>query len=155
MRSYVNYLTVFMMIAYIGFRAVVEYMYQTGREFMVTPLNEIAEIVLLFVASICVYFVIRRKMIGGIVYMIAYWSYFGVDTVSNIQNMINNGFDINIGAQLLFSIFGFLLPLLVLIDLLSDNVKSPKAGQTEWFYGNKEYDRKLDSRSDHNNYKLM
>ena len=54
-----------------------------------------------------------------------------------------------------FSVIGVVLALVVMIDFLADHVKQPEQKNTDWFYENKEYDRKLDSRADKNNYRTM
>ena len=47
------------------------------------PLNQQVEIILLFVVLVCVILVVKRKMLGGLIYLLAYGMYFGVDIVNN------------------------------------------------------------------------
>ena len=66
---------------------------------------------------------------------------------------------ITIGTSLsmIVSLIGVVLPLAVLIDLLLDKQRkaNPKDNKTDWFYKNKDFDRKLDDRADKNNYRTM
>ena len=41
-----------------------------------------------------------------------------------------------------------------MIDLLADHLKKPDDKKTEWFYNNKDLDRKVDEREDKNHYRL-
>ena len=65
------------------------------------PLNTQVEIILLFVVLVCLVFIIKRKMIGALIYLLAYGIYFGTDIISNISFLISaveTGIDINSGA---------------------------------------------------------
>ena len=55
----------------------------------IVPLNQNMEVILLFVVLVCVILVIKRKMIGGLLYLLAYGMYFGMDIVNNVQNIFN------------------------------------------------------------------
>jgi hypothetical protein len=57
------------------------------------------------------------------------------------------------GMDLFFSILGVVMALVVMINFLADHLKQPIQKDTDWFYENKEFDRKLDSREDRNNYR--
>ena len=59
--------------------------------------------------------------------------------------------------ELVISIVAIILPIAVLLDLLLDKNRklNPKDKKTDWFYGNQEFDRKLDDRADKNNYRTM
>ena len=54
------------------------------------------------------------------------------------------------------STLGVIIPLLTLLDIaLNKNRKgSVKDEKTDWFYTNKQYERKLDERADDNQYKF-
>ena len=154
MKTFSNYMIAVFMFMYWGFRVIVTYMYETGKDFVTTPINTGTEIILLFVTLVCIILFILRKKIGGIVYAIAYYGYFGVDLFKHIKPILTGtSFNINIGMSMFCSIIAVLLATVVLIDLLLDNVRAPSQKQTDWFYGNKDYDRKVDSRTDRNNYR--
>ena len=62
---------------------------------------------------------------------------------------------IEIYTNLFFDAIGILIPLVALIDVLLDKNRklNPTDKKTDWFYKNKDYDRKLDERADKNNYR--
>ena len=95
-------------------------------------------------------------MIGGIIYVVMYLAYFGTDLFSTLLPAITN-YTINEDVILdsATSILGVVLAIAVVIDLAFDKSKLPDQKQTDWFYGNKKYDRNLDDRADKNNYKLL
>ena len=62
---------------------------------------------------------------------------------------------IEIYTNLFFDAIGILIPFVALIDVLLDKNRklNPTDKKTDWFYKNKDYDRKLDERADKNNYR--
>ena len=124
------------------------------------PLNMQIEIILLFVVLVSLIFIVKRKIIGGLIYLLAYGMYFGTDIVNNIQvllSAVDGGVDINLYANLLMSLIGVILPIATMFDLLMDKARknNPKDKKTDWFYNNEQFDRKLDDRADKNNYRTM
>lgn len=124
------------------------------------PLNLQMEIILLFVTLIALIFIVKRKMIGAFIYLLAYGLYFGADIVANIQVLLTameNGIDLNLYINLLMSLLGVILPIATLLDLLMDKARkaNPKDKKTDWFYNNEQFDRKLDERADKNNYRTL
>lgn len=157
MKTLIDWLVVIFMFMFWVFRVVVEYMYSTGRAFFVTPINETTEIILLFVTLFCIFLVIKREHIGGIIYFISYALYFGTDLYKNVKVVIDNGgqtSSLNAYSDIFFSAVAIVLSLIVMIDLLSDHLKRPDDKKTEWFYNNKDLDRKVDEREDKNHYRL-
>ena len=49
------------------------------------------------------------------------------------------------------------LPIAAVFDILLDKTrtKNPVNKETDWFYKNEQYDRKLDERADKNNYRTL
>ena len=124
------------------------------------PLNIQVEIILLFVVLGCLIFIVKRKMIGALIYLLAYGLYFGADVVNNVSvlfSAIETGIDMNLYINLLMSLIGVILPIITLLDLLMDKARkaNPKDKKTDWFYNNEQYDRKLDERADKNNYRTL
>lgn len=150
-------LTVWGVILWI-FRAVVCILYSNGVNFIIQPLNLTFEIILLFATIPCIVLVFKRNIIGAACYMAIYVSYFGT-AIYNTMNSIISADGMNVGGSLdLFvSIIGIIIPVLTFFDiLLNKNRKSVigKNKSTDWFYKNKEYDRKFDERADRNQYKI-
>lgn len=124
------------------------------------PLNIQIEIILLFVVLACLVFIVKRKMIGALIYLLAYGLYFGADIVANISvllNAVETGVDINLYINLIMSSIGIILPIATLLDLLMDKARktNPKDKKTDWFYNNEKFDRELDERADKNNYRTF
>ena len=123
------------------------------------PLNQQMEIILLFVVLICLILVVKRKLVGGLIYLLAYGIYFGVDVANNIQTIVETieGADVGIYINLFMSIVGIILPIAVLLDLIADKNRKnhPKDKKTDWFYTNEQFDRQLDERADKNNYRTL
>ncbi len=123
-----------------------------------TPLNEQMEVILLFVVLLCIILVIKRKIVGGLLYLLAYGIYFGIDIANNIQTITGaiTG-DVNIYMNLFVSMVGIILPVAVMLDLIADKNRKahPKDKKTDWFYTNQKFDRELDERADKNNYRTL
>ena len=161
MRNLSTYLLVIFMVMFWIFRIMVTFMYELGSDFAgIIPLNKTLEIILLFVVLLCIILIVKRKMIGALIYLLSYGLYFGTDLTTKISMIFEDMTqEITIGTSLsmIVSLIGVVLPLAVLIDLLLDKQRkaNPKDNKTDWFYKNKDFDRKLDDRADKNNYRTM
>ena len=124
------------------------------------PLNMQMEIGLLFLTLVCIILVIKRKLVGGLIYLLSYGMYYGVfvfNNLENLQNAVEGGVDINLYMQLFVSLVGIIIPVAVMLDLLVDKNRKvhPKDKKTDWFYDNEQFDRKMDERADKNNYRTL
>lgn len=160
MKNLLSYLLVMFMILFWGFRIVVAINASLDNNFVIAPLDFTMEIALLFVALFCIILVIKRQIIGGLLYVFSYGLYFGIDLYNIIMPVIQTpGTTIALSqmTSLFFSAIGMFLPLIVLLELLFDkNSKNhPTDKKTDWFYKNEEYDRELDERADKNNYRTL
>lgn len=161
MRNLSTYLLVIFMVMFWVFRIMVTFTYELGSDFAgIIPLNKQLEILLLFVVLLCLILVIKRKMIGALIYLLSYGLYFGADLTTKLTSIFEDMTqEITMGTSLsmLVSLIGVALPLAVLIDLLLDKQRkaNPKDKKTDWFYKNEQYDRKLDERADKNNYRTL
>ena len=98
----------------------------------------------------------RRLKVVSVIYALTYFAYFGVDIYNQIMNVINDGsFSLNVGTNFTVSVLGIIMGILAIMNIASYNVKVTKDKQTEWFYDNKDLDRKVDEKSDHNNYRIL
>lgn len=144
-----SYLISFLGILFWGFRVVVVFCASMQIDFMVTPINLNLELVLLFISIPCFALVLKRNIVGAFVYFIAFTAYFGND----LYNCLTS----NTGSMetILIDALGVILPLLALIDIgiNKDRMGTGEDKKTVWFYGNSDYDRKLDERADKNNYR--
>ena len=116
-----------------------------------------AEIIMLFVALLCIVLIIRRQLIGAILYIVSYGWYFGKD-ILNAFLQIQNGEQL--ATMQAFNVFiafiGVIIALATVVDIaINKNRKgSTKDKKTDWFYKNEQFDREFDERADRNNYKF-
>lgn len=146
------------MIMYWAFRVVVAITGSMGVDFVVKPIDNNIEIILLFVVLICIPFIFKRKLIGAIIYLLSYGYYFGRGLYTNVMQMINGEtLSMDTYTNMFFSLIAVAIPIFALFDILLDKnrQKNPVDKKTDWFYKNKDYDRKLDERADKNNYRTL
>ncbi len=156
MKTFSNYLTVMFMGMFWVFRVIVAYMAGNEKSFAISPLNLTVEIVLLFISLICIALVIKRKLIGGVIYLVANFGYYGVYLYNSVLPIIKgNQLTVTNGLNTFISFVAVILSIVVVMDLLSDKTKKPVDKETEWFYANKDLDRNLDDRADKNQYRTM
>ena len=159
MRNFSTWLLVCFMVMFWVFRIMVALMAQLHQDFFITPFDLTIEIILLFVVLVCLVLIVKRKMVGAFIYLVAYGMYFGSDVVTKITALIEDASQLGLGdyTALIISLIGIILPIAVLLDLLADKNRKahPKDEKTDWFYKNEAYDRKLDERADKNNYRTL
>ena len=156
MKNFTTYLFVIFMVMFWIFRIIVAFCYNLGVEFITAPIDLNFEIVLLFITLVSIILVVKRSMLGGLIYLVSYGLYFGYYIYSIMANMNGIATTQNY-MDLILAILGIVLPLLVLFDLLLDRNRKehPKDKKTDWFYQNEEYDRKMDERADKNQYRTL
>lgn len=159
MKKFSTWMLVMFMILYWILRVVIAVSYELKWDFAgLVPLNPTMEVILLFVTLLCIILVVKRKMLGGLLYLLSYGMYFGTNVIDNIQNIMNamtGTIEISKYLNLFMSVIGIILPVAVLFDLLWDRERkeNPKDKKTDWFYKNEQFDRQLDDRADKNNYR--
>lgn len=124
-------------------------------EFFITPLNLPIEIILTFVTLISIILIFKKSMIGALIYLLSYWSYFGVYIFNIFQK--TEGIIMTDYINVFISIIGIILPFIIFVDIgfsQSSKKTTNKTKKTDWFYQNEEFDRKYDERADRNQYKL-
>ena len=159
MKKFSTYLLVVFMMLFWVLRIVITLASQLGKSFMgIVPMNETFEIAILFLTLLCVVLIVKRKMIGSLLYLTIHAIYFGGD-VTNKLNILarNETLTLAQSTEFMFSMIGIILPLAVLLDLLLDKNRkmNPKDEKTDWFYKNEQFDRKLDDIDNKNNYRTM
>ena len=158
MKNLSSWLIAIFILMFWAFRVIVAITGSMGMDFATQPIDQTAEIVLLFVVLICVPFIFKRKLFGALVYLGGYGWYFGRGLYENVMKMINNEtLSMQTYTDMFFALIGIALPLFALFDILLDKnrMKNPVDKKTDWFYKNEEYDRKLDERADKNNYRTL
>jgi len=141
-----------------AFRVLVAIMGTMGSDFMVMPIDNTVEIILLFVVLALVPFIFKRKIWAAIIYLLAYGWYFGQGLLTNILAMVNGEtLTATVYMDMFIALIAITLPIAAVFDILLDKsrMKNPVNKETDWFYKNEQYDRKLDERADKNQYKTL
>ncbi len=136
------------------FRIIITLMLSLKIDIPIAITNINYEIIFLFITLAILLLVTKRKLIGGMLYFALYTTYFGYEIYSLLAvNSLEAYYAIFMGA------IGILISFANMLDLLTNknrgNISKKTVQKTDWFYQNKEFDRKLDERADKNNYRLM
>ena len=156
MKSLTSWLIVLFAGMFWILRLIVLFTYSMGIDFPIKPINEQTEVILQFITIVCIVLIAKRKMAGGIIYMLTHIVYFGISAFLGAMILFSGIADINSVLPILVSIIGVVLPIFAFIDLLFDKTRKTSGGnkQTDWFYKNKDFDREYDERADKNQYKF-
>ena len=159
MKNMSTWLLTFFIVIFTGFRVIVTITNQQGNPIGGLVVQNLAiEIALIFLTVLCLLLIIKRKLLGAIIYVVSNGLYYGVGLFNTIYGTLVNGETVNLSnsLELLVSAIGVVLPLIVLIDTLADKTRKvmPKDKKTDWFFKNEQYDRKFDERADRNEYKF-
>ena len=158
MKNFSTILLVMFVVMFWIFRMIVALTAELSIDFAgVVPLEMKTEVILLFVVLLCLVFIVKRKMVGALMYLISYGLYFGIFLFNNISNIISGDMSLELSLNALISLIGVTLPIAVLFDLLIDKNRKahPVDKKTDWFYKNENYDREMDERADRNNYRTL
>ena len=163
MNNFSTWMLVMFMAMFWAFRIVVAITYELGIDFGgMQPFNQAMEIILLFVVLACMLLIIKRKIVGALIYLLAYGMYFGTSLITGITTLITASSDISISNAGMYlntfvSLIGIAIPVSLLFDLLLDKNRkaNPKDKKTDWFYQNEQFDRQMDDRADKNNYRTL
>lgn len=158
MKNLSSWLITFFIIIFWAFRVVVAIIGTMGTNSMIAPIDNTIEVILLFVVLLLVPFIFKRKVIAAIIYLLAYGWYFGRGLMTNVLAIINEEvLSANTYMDMFIALIAIVLPIAALFDILFDKArtKNPVNKETDWFYKNEQYDRKLDERADKNNYRTL
>lgn len=157
MKNFSSWLIAMFAFMFWAFRLIGTVLYSIGNEFMFVPSNMTMEIILLFLTFICICFMVKRKLLAAIIYLVAHFAYYGPTFVGHFSQLLNNSLPMEMYMTTLFELFGLGLAIAALFDVLLDKNRKahPTDKKTDWFYKNKDYDRKLDERADQNNYRTL
>lgn len=160
MKKVLSYVLVMLMIVFFIFRLVVTMQTQLGGEFLgVKSINTNLDIALLFISIICIILIIKRNLIGALVYLLGYGMYLGSDIVKKVQILMNSSEILESGdiMTVFTGIVSIVIAVAILIDVLLDQKQkiNPVDKETDWFFKNEKFDRKYDERADRNHYKNM
>lgn len=158
MKNLSSWLITFFIIMFWVFRVIVAIMGTMGTEGMFSPIDNNVEVILLFVVLALVPFIFKRKIWAAAIYLLVYGWYFGRGLLNNVLSMINGDMlDMTAYMDMFISLIAVALPIFAIFDILLDKArtKNPVNKETDWFYKNEQYDRKLDERADKNHYRTL
>lgn len=163
MKNFSTWMLVMFMAMFWVLRIIIAFTYELGSDFGgMQPFNQTMEIILLFVVLVCMILVVKRKIVGALIYLLAYGMYFGPNLITGITTIATANADVSLSEVGLYmntfiSLIGIVIPVAILFDLLLDKNRkaNPKDKKTDWFFKNEKFDRKLDDRADKNNYRTM
>lgn len=151
MESLGDFLCGIFMVMYWIFRILVTALTYLQIDFPFASLNVEIEIVLLFLTLVCIICVFKRVTIGGLIYFITHWAYFGYDLYINMQMGVTQANMYPIMADFIAII---LSAFVVLNIIMSKTRVASVKHDVDWFYKGEQYDRELDERADKNNYRI-
>lgn len=158
MKSLSSWLLIMFMAMFWVFRIIVAFQAQYQKEFGgFIAFNLTTEVILLFVVILCMILMLRRNILGGIIYLAGYGYYFGGYIVTNALPSLIAGEQLGTSVlqNTMVAAVGVVLAVCVLFDLVVARIRrrEPKDKKTDWFFQNEQYDRKLDDRADKNEYR--
>ena len=119
------------------------------------------EVIIAFATIICIVLVVKRKMVGSLLYLVMYGAYFGEHLVANLIQFFQGQatLTIELSMNLLSDAVAIILALFSVMDMLADRGRkvNPVDRKTDWYFKNEKYDEELkerDQREDKNEYKF-
>lgn len=158
MKNFSTWLLVMFMVMFWVFRMIVALTAELGIDFAgITPTDMTTEVILLFVVLLSLVFIIKRNIIGALIYLLAYGIYFGKSLFDNIISITSGGATMQNSLNAFIALIGIVIPVCVLFDLLIDKNRkaNPVDKKTDWYYKDDKYDREMDDRADKNNYRTL
>ena len=162
MANFSTWLLAIFMVMFWLFRAIVALCTQ----FSIDLLGIVAydfnwEVIIAFVTLVCIILVVKRKMIGSLLYLMLYGVYFGEHLITNIMTIVqgNANLTVDVSLNLICDLVAVALAFFVLFDMLVDKGRkaNPMDGKTDWYFKNEKYDEELKARhqrEDKNEYKF-
>ena len=162
MANFSTWLLAIFMVLFWLFRAIVALCTQYSIDFLgLVTYNFNWEVIIAFATLLCIILVVKRKMIGSLLYLMLYGVYFGEHFIINIITLIQGqgALDTSFAMNLLVDLVAIVLALFVLLDMLVDKGRKahPIDRKTDWYFKNEKYDEELkarDKREDNNEYKF-
>lgn len=156
-RTMSHYLIIMFMVMLLIFRFVVLFTTVLGINFPVITENESIEIAIIFITLVCIILFTKTKLIGGILYLVTSFIYYGIEFYKLIPSITNGSISQDAGIQAIVLMIELVIPIFAFFILLYDKKQEirPTDKKTDFFYKGDQYDRKYDDRADKNNYRTM
>ena len=162
MANFSTWLIALFMVMFWMFRAIVALCTQFSIDLLgIVAYNFNWEVIIAFLTLLCILLVVKRKMIGSLLYLMLYGVYFGEHFITNIITLVQGQatFNVSFSMNLFVDVIAIALALFALLDMLVDigRKANPRDGKTDWYFKNEKYDEELkarDQREDKNEYKF-
>lgn len=162
MTNFSTWLLAIFMVMFWLFRAIVALCTQFSIDLLgIVAYDFNMEVILAFATLICIVLIVKRKLIGSLLYLILYGVYFGEHLTTNIINIAQGQatLTIDLSINLIADLVAVVLALFTLLDMLIDKGRkvNPIDRKTDWYFKNEKYDEELksrDQREDNNEYKF-
>lgn len=161
MANFSTWLLAIFMVMFWLFRAIVALCTQFSVDLLgIVAYNFNWEVIIAFATLVCIILVVKRKLIGSLLYLMLYGVYFGEHFITNIVALIQGqAITTSFAMNLLVDLVAIVLALFVLLDMLVDKGRkaNPIDRKTDWYFKNEKYDEELkarDQREDKNEYKF-
>lgn len=162
MSNFSTWLLAIFMVMFWLFRAIVALCSQFSIDLLGIVAYDLNwEIIIAFLTIPCMILVIKRKLIGSLLYLLMYGMYFGEHFFMNIVPLLQKQTQLTIDLSMnLFSdSLAIILAIFVVLDMLVDKGRkaNPIDKKTDWYFKNEKYEEELkarDKREDNNEYKF-
>ena len=136
MKSLASYLITIFAVMFWIFRVAVALMATLKVNIGIEPINLTYEIILLFVTLIALVMVIKRNIIGALIYFAGYLLYFGTSAVSGVSDIINGVASAPQYMSIFLAVIAIFLSSAVLIDVLFNKNRTNTSvnKKMDWFY---------------------
>lgn len=162
MSNFSTWMIAIFMVMFWLFRAVVALCTQYSIDFIgLVAYDFNMEVIIAFATVICIVLVVKRKMVGSLIYLVIYGAYFGEHLIANLIPCLlgKATLTIDLSVNLISDIIAIVLALFSVVDMLVDKGRkiNPIDKKTDWYFKNEKYDEELkkrDEREDKNEYKF-
>ena len=162
MTNFSTWLLAIFMVMFWLFRAIVALCTQFSIDLLgIVAYDFNMEVIIAFITFICILLVVKRKMLGSLLYLMIYGVYFGEHFIANLITILQGQttITVDLSLNLISDLVGIALAIFVLFDMLVDKGRkaNPIDRKTDWYFKNEKYDEELkarDQREDQNEYKF-
>ena len=163
MKNFSTWLIAMFMVMFWLFRAIVALCTQYSIDLLgLQAYNFTYEVIIAFLTIPCIVLVVKRKMIGSLLYLLMYGAYYGEHLIANLIPILQGEATLtgDLTLNLLSDAIAVILAIFAVMDMLADKGRkvNPSDGKTDWYFKNDKYDEELkakDQREDKNEYKFF
>ena len=163
MKKLSSWLIVMFILMFWLFRAIVTLCTQYSIDMLgLVSYNFTYEVIIAFATIPCIVLVIKRVMVGSLLYLLIYGAYFGEHLIANLLPILQGQATLtnDLTMNLISDVIAVILAIFAVMDMLADKGRkaNPSDGKTDWYFKNEKYDEELkakDNREDKNEYKFF